>query len=139
MELVDRLEAEFAPPDHPVFQLTPPLFHERAAAFYASIGSPVVTYQTFWNTYRQLLNCFLQGSESHGHGEDSEMDLLISSQRAQMEEVEQELIPLIEGMKELRQGDQVVGPGLSTDDGDGSYYGSFSEDSSDGSNESDIC
>lgn len=118
MELVDRLEAEFAPPNHPVFQLTPPLFHERAVAFYARIGSPVITHQTFWNTYRQLLNCFLQDSESHGHGE--EMVLLISSQCDQTEEVEQELIPLIEGMKELRQGDQVIGAGPSTGDGDGS-------------------
>jgi hypothetical protein len=135
-ELIDRLEAEFAPPDHPVFQLTPPLFHERAYDFYCSIGSPVITFQTFWDTYRRLLHCF-QELETH----DVEMASLISSQRAQTKEVEQDLIPLIEGMKELRQGDRVIGPqpGLSIDDG-GSDYASFTDESNDESDgfDSDI-
>jgi hypothetical protein len=132
-DLVDRLEAEFAPPDHPVFQLTPPLFHARAGALYASIGSPAITFQTFWDTYRRLLQCF-QDWET----QDEEMASLISSQRAQKEEVEQDLIPLIEGMNELRQGGQVIGPSQAMDYGDGSDYASFTDDSDDESNESDI-
>lgn len=124
MELIDRLEAEFSPPDHPVFQLTPPLFHERASTFYSSIGSPVITFRTFWDTYRQLLYCFRQHLETD---HDEAMASLISSQRARTQEVEQDLIPLIEGLKELRQGDQVVGP--SNYGGDGSDYASFTDDS----------
>ena len=124
MELIDRLEAEFSPPDHPVFQLTPPLFHERASTFYSSIGSPVITFRTFWDTYRQLLYCFCQHLETD---HDEAMASLISSQRARTQEVEQDLIPLIEGLKELRQGDQVVGP--SNHGGDGSDYASFTDDS----------
>jgi hypothetical protein len=61
---------------------------------------------------------------------------LISSQRTQTEEIEQDLIPLMEGMKELRQGDQVIGPST---DGDGSDYASFTDDSNEeeSTNESD--
>ena len=127
-ELVDRLEAEFAPCNHPVFQLTPPLFHECAVVFYARIGSPVITFKTFWDTYHQLLQCFLQDSEIH----DEAMSSLISSQHVQAQEVERDLIPLIEGMRELQQGDQVIGC-PNEDDGDGSDYGWFTDES----NESD--
>lgn len=91
----------------------------------------MITFRTFWDTYRQLLHCFLQDLDTH----DEEMVSLISSQRAQTEEVEQDLIPLIEGMKELRQGDRVIGAqaGPSIDDGDGSDYASFTDDSDDNS------
>lgn len=93
----------------------------------------MITFQTFWDIYRQLLQCFLQDLETH----DEEMTSLISSQHAEVQEVEQEIIPLIEGLKELRQGDQVVGSST-TEDGDGSDYGSFTDDSNDESNESDL-
>lgn len=65
------------------------------------------------------------------------MVCLITSQRAQTEEIEQDLIPLIEGMKELRQGDQVIGPSGQAGDGDGSDYASFTENSDDSNDESD--
>ena len=66
------------------------------------------------------------------------MASLVSSQHAQTRDIEQDLIPLIEGMKELRQGDRVIGPST-TDDGDGSEYASFTDDSNDEStDESDM-
>ncbi|EDR02202.1 uncharacterized protein LACBIDRAFT_332541 [Laccaria bicolor S238N-H82] len=123
-ELIDRLEAEFAPPDHPVFQLTPPLFNQRASPFYSSIGSPMITFRTFWDMYRQLLHCFRQDLETD---HDEAMASLISSQRAHTQEVEEDSIPLMEGLRELRQGDQVVG--AYNHDGDGSDYASFTNDS----------
>ena len=85
----------------------------------------MITFRTFWDTYRQLLHCFLQELENH----DENMASLISSQRTQREDVEQDLIPLIDGLKELRQGGQVIGSGPSIDDG--SDYASFSDDSND--------
>jgi hypothetical protein len=93
----------------------------------------VITFRTFWDTYRQLLHCFLQDLETH---DDEAMASLNFSQHAQtqLEEVEHDLIPLIEGMKELRQGDQVIGPSIQVDDGDGSDYASFTDDSDDESN-----
>ena len=60
------------------------------------------------------------------HNND-EMATLISSQRAQTQEVDEDLIPLIEGMKELWEGDQVIGP--STDEAVGSDYASFTDES----------
>jgi hypothetical protein len=98
-----------------------------------TIGSPVVTYETFWSKYCQLLQCFLQDLETH----DEDIKYLISSQHTQAQEIEQDSIPLIESMKELRQGDQVIGPSSSMDDGDGSDYASFTDISNDkSSNES---
>ncbi|EDR02915.1 uncharacterized protein LACBIDRAFT_331908 [Laccaria bicolor S238N-H82] len=89
-----------------------------------NIGSPVITFCTFWDMYRQLSYCFHQDLETD---HDEAMASLISSQHTQTQEVEQDLIPLIEGLKELWQGDQVVGP--SNHDGDGSDYASFTDDS----------
>jgi len=45
----------YAPPNHPVFTLVPPTFHERVAELYRSIGEPEVTVGTFWDIYRNLL------------------------------------------------------------------------------------
>jgi hypothetical protein len=49
------MEQLYAPPDHPVFILVPPTFHERVTELYRSIGEPEVTVVTFWDIYRNLL------------------------------------------------------------------------------------
>jgi hypothetical protein len=49
------MERLYAPPDHAVFTLVPPTFHERATELYLSIGEPEVTVGTFWDIYRDLL------------------------------------------------------------------------------------
>jgi hypothetical protein len=49
------MEQLYAPPDHVVFTLVPPTFHERATELYLSIGEPAVTVGTFWDIYRNLL------------------------------------------------------------------------------------
>ena len=49
------MEALHAPPDHAIFVLVPPAFHERATELYLSIGEPEVTIQTFWDIYHSLL------------------------------------------------------------------------------------
>ena len=49
------MEQLYAPPDHPVFTLVPPTFHERAMELYQSIGEPEVTVGTFWDIYRDIL------------------------------------------------------------------------------------
>jgi hypothetical protein len=49
------MEQLYAPPDHPVFTLVPPTFHERVMELYISIGEPEVTVRTFWDIYRELL------------------------------------------------------------------------------------
>jgi hypothetical protein len=49
------MEQLYAPPDHAVFTLVPPTFHERATELYMAIGEPEVTVGTFWDIYRDLL------------------------------------------------------------------------------------
>ena len=49
------MEQLYAPPDHAVFTLVPPTFHERATELYLSIGEPEVTIKSFWDIYRDLL------------------------------------------------------------------------------------
>lgn len=53
--LFDEMEAHFAPPDHPVFELVPLPFHEHVSNIYTTIGQPEVTIETFWNVFRELL------------------------------------------------------------------------------------
>lgn len=49
------MEELYAPPDHVVFTLVPPTFHERVSEVYLSIGEPEVTVGTFWEIYCNLL------------------------------------------------------------------------------------
>lgn len=53
--LLDEMEQLYAPPDHPVFTLVPPTFHECVTELYLSIGEPEVTVRTFWDVYLNLL------------------------------------------------------------------------------------
>ncbi|KAG0703267.1 hypothetical protein DFH29DRAFT_982018 [Suillus ampliporus] len=50
---------DWAPPDDPVFQLVPPLFHEHACCLYAAMNSPVVLSHNFWLVYLDLLAAFV--------------------------------------------------------------------------------
>lgn len=60
-ELFDEMEVRFAPPDHPVFELVPPPFHEYVSSIYTAIGQPEVTIDTFWNVFRDLLERLREG------------------------------------------------------------------------------
>ena len=62
-ELLDEMEAIYAPPDHPVFTLVPPAFHEHVTELYLSIGEPEVTVGTFWDVYRDLLGRLREPAE----------------------------------------------------------------------------
>jgi hypothetical protein len=63
--LFDEMEALYAPPDHPVFELVPPAFHEHVSNLYAAIGQPEVTIETFWDIFRNLLERLHEGSDEH--------------------------------------------------------------------------
>ncbi|KZT62642.1 hypothetical protein CALCODRAFT_425825 [Calocera cornea HHB12733] len=50
-----RLAEEiYAPPDHAVFQLVPPEFHQEIQARYQYMGSPPIELKTFWPIYLAL-------------------------------------------------------------------------------------
>jgi hypothetical protein len=48
------MEAIYAPPDHPVFELVPLAFHDHVSEAYAAIGEPIVDIKTFWEVYLRL-------------------------------------------------------------------------------------
>ena len=48
------MEASYAPPDHPVFKLVPPAFHEHVSNAYSEIGQSKVNVDTFWEIYLSL-------------------------------------------------------------------------------------
>ena len=53
--LLNEMEQLYAPPDHPVFTLVLPTFHECTMELYLSIGEPEVYVSTFWDIYHDLL------------------------------------------------------------------------------------
>lgn len=94
------MEQEWAPPDDPVFRLVPLTFGEQAAALWVTIGEPEISSLNFWDVYLDLLEAFRalptdpQLSEAvlmANEGEDNDM-------------------PIVPGLRELRYGDNVVGP-----------------------------
>jgi hypothetical protein len=103
--LLDELEQRYAPPDHAVFKLVPPIFDARAQEFYAQIGEPVVTIDSFWPTYRLLLRSF------HEHRVASpEFQLLLSTHEEHCHSIHEE--PPVEiqpGLKPLRHDGMVFG------------------------------
>jgi hypothetical protein len=95
----------YAPPDHPVFKLVPPIFDARAQAFYAEIGEPVLTIESFWPTYRLLLRSF------HEHCVASpEFQVLLSTHEENCRSIHEE--PPLEiqpGLKPLQHDGMVFG------------------------------
>jgi hypothetical protein len=104
-ELFDEVEQEYAPADHPVFELVPPAFNERAEALYDFIGRPVVQSDTFWDVYRHLLQQF----HVEQHALHVAPILMAHNDIIQALALEKEMA-LLPNLKELRNGADVVGP-----------------------------
>ena len=102
---------QFAPPDHEVFQLTPPAFNEHATLFYNSLGRPQVSHDSFWDIYRQILHLFhVNGGQPEVTG--SSVNTLteeLDSHFDTIARISNEEVQLLAGMEELRQGGRVVG------------------------------
>ena len=60
-ELFNEIEALYAPPDHPVFELVPQAFHKHVSNIYTAIGQLEVTVKTFWDIFRSLLDHLHEG------------------------------------------------------------------------------
>lgn len=97
--LLNELQAEWAPLTDPVFQLTPTSFHVQASVHYEALGSPSISKGTFWEIYSTLLNQFRAIPPNSGFDEAFQLANIAAS-----DEME-----LMQGVKELRNGDQIVG------------------------------
>lgn len=53
-DVLDAVEANFAPSDDPVFQLVPPTFEFYVTSCFTEMGKPAVTFDTFWEVYNEL-------------------------------------------------------------------------------------
>ena len=94
------MEALYAPPDDPVFQLVPPSFHDYVTNLYSKIGQPAVTVDTFWTIYRTLLKK-LQESR------DETLTEVVTTYSA-LPNQEPEEMPLLPNMKPFRQGQPLI-------------------------------
>ena len=104
--LIDDLEKIYAPPDHPVFELVPPAFESRAVVFYANMGNPVITHDTFWATYQQLLQHFLADCP-----QDQRIQHVLASHEGHCRSVaEEDPGVILPGLKKLRNAADAVGP-----------------------------
>src|SRR5271168_3890457 len=97
-ELFDEMEREWVHPEDPVFKLVPTAFEAQVTVLYNRIGNPEVSSLTIWDVYSHLLDAF----RSLPSCSDFERAL------ASVNEVVEEDIPLLDGLNELRHGDNVV-------------------------------
>lgn len=99
--MLDELQNEWAPLTDPVFQLTPTAFHAPASFHYESMGGPAISSGTFWDIYSALLGRFRARPEPERHSFDNAFRLANLAAGEVME--------LMQGVRELRNGDRVVG------------------------------
>ncbi|KAG1884748.1 hypothetical protein F4604DRAFT_1878695 [Suillus subluteus] len=99
--LFDEVEAIYAPPDHPVFDLVPPSFKQHAQYLYTSLGKPQVSSDSFWNVYQMLLAQFLAIE-----GEDG---LIVLLSQGVMEPEDEDVLLLL-SLQDLPQNTGLVGP-----------------------------
>ena len=93
------MEEKWAPHDLPIFDLVPPAFENQITMFYEALGCPAVSSKSFWDVYSALLSAF------HNLGEN----LQISESLKMADSGDEDHVPLLEGLKELRYGDGGVG------------------------------
>ena len=118
------MEQKYAPPEHPVFELVPPVFEIRAQHYYSVLKLEAVGSKTFWNIYSALLHAFKS---------DSAMDDQLSPVLAEVErsthidQLEGDKIDMLPGLKPFRAGGTAVGDGGNGNDSDDSIYVSMTE------------
>jgi hypothetical protein len=89
------------------------------------MGCPSVTFDTFWNVYSKLVQCF------HDTNGPEPLMPVISSHFQTLPHLTDEKVALLEGMKELRQGGIVVGQLPDIDGGSDVEYASFTSSEDD--------
>ena len=90
------------------------MFEARVKEFYANMGEPAITYDSFWPTYQQLRQDFM------GHcAADREIQDVVTNYDPLYRTIDEEIPPqIIPGLKELRSSADAVGPAAGRIDGD---------------------
>ncbi|GBE90060.1 hypothetical protein SCP_1800820 [Sparassis crispa] len=100
-ELLDEFELRWAPPDHPIFQLTLPEFVALSRQLYDGLRQPAVSSDTFWGVYSALLHTFHQLPF---------LPNFAASVQTQMDRDPEDFVPLLLNLAEL--------PAFSEDEGE---------------------
>ncbi|KAJ7180569.1 hypothetical protein C8R46DRAFT_1210907 [Mycena filopes] len=100
-ELFDQLDAQWAPADDPVFELTPPSFHAEATAIFQQLGNPTVDRDTFWFVYVNMLDAFDGAVFDDRDSLDRDMEAA--------DDYFEDDIELMPGQADLRPGAPVIG------------------------------
>ncbi|KAF8876610.1 hypothetical protein CPB84DRAFT_412719 [Gymnopilus junonius] len=127
--LFDKMEAEYASHDHPVFQLTPPEFDTRANKYYNEMGRPLVTSNSFWSVYQGLLSAFKNSDSDDATEELANVLSGLDEATRHISEKDKDEVKLIPGLKPLRLGATVVGDGNGDRNSDGGEHGPDSDGS----------
>ncbi|KAF8574563.1 hypothetical protein K439DRAFT_1649746 [Ramaria rubella] len=69
---IKEVEAQWAPPDHKVFELVPSNFSIQAYTFWERLGSLVVKIHSFWDIFTQMVDAF------HGIAPNPRLELQIT-------------------------------------------------------------
>ncbi|EIN10041.1 hypothetical protein PUNSTDRAFT_66483 [Punctularia strigosozonata HHB-11173 SS5] len=102
-EVLDEAEAQWAPHDHPVFNLVPPYFATFVQEVYASLGpQPPLSYSTFWEVYLHLLEACMALVNSGSAGRS--VNDLLSAQASAPASGEDQGIPLLENLTPVELG-----------------------------------
>ncbi|KAI0054561.1 hypothetical protein BV25DRAFT_1922583 [Artomyces pyxidatus] len=125
-DLLDEVENIWAPRDHAVFELVPPAFSHRVNQCYAAIGQPVLTSDTFWDIYLDLLR------ELRPTLQDPTFQEMLMEHAPIEEAAKAEEIGLLAGQQDLRPGPAMIGHqalGMAADNAAeaGSIYGDFTD------------
>ena len=103
LPLLDEAERIYVPSNHPIFQLVPPLFETHAQMLYLRMGQPIISSNTFWAVYLQLLQTF------HNSVNSIELAEMIDEYQEVTYLTERDEFSILPRFKELWNGDQVVG------------------------------
>ncbi|KAI0366367.1 hypothetical protein BV20DRAFT_1124273 [Pilatotrama ljubarskyi] len=110
--LLDAVAEEWAPANHPIFQCVPPDIEGRLVEALEALGRPVVTSDTFWVVYLQVLGRVLTPAGEHdGSANSVQLQLQASALSSAEQALVAEPIVLVPGLRELREGAPVVGEG----------------------------
>jgi hypothetical protein len=92
--VLDEVEAKWAPPDDPIFDLIPRNCVEHISSAYAQIRSPEVNFDSFWDVYNNLRDAVvfsptdLDSIPQDGSGELNDEPLVSGLPFSQLQECE---------------------------------------------------
>ncbi|CAK5274358.1 unnamed protein product [Mycena citricolor] len=104
---IQKVRDMYAPPDHEIFQLVPLDFEVLISQIYRDIGEPPVNRKSCWEVYRRLLSEFNKLNELHVMHQSAHWTRALEMASNEYPDK----IEVLPNLKELRGGEDVVGPG----------------------------